>query len=480
MKTTSKNETKTRGWRHALKATVISFTIWAPGVHAETLADALAGAYRNSGLIDQNRALLRAADEDVATAASVLKPIVNYSASVSQDVGNSGSTIGVGGFASSDINTTQADLGLIASLLLYDGGVARLNVEAAKETVLSTRQLLISIEQQVLLRAVTAYLSVYSLRDSVSLQENSLRLLQEERRAAQDRFDVGEVTRTDVAQAEASVAQARSDLANAQGSLQQAVEEYINVVGRMPGDLAPPPNLPTFPSAVATAQDIAARNHPDILSAQRAVAASELNILRAEAAVNPTVSAFTSLGVTSELGEDDYSNVGRIGIELSGPIYQGGAISSGVRRAIALRDSELGNLFEVTKRVLQDVGNAYASFEAQRVSLSATEERIRAADIAFTGVREEATLGARTTLDVLDAEQDLLDAQTARIAAEANLYIAAYAVLQSTGRLTARDLGLDVQLYDPVAYYNLAKDAPTAASAQGQALDRVLRSLQKN
>ncbi|MEM9306998.1 MAG: TolC family outer membrane protein [Pseudomonadota bacterium] len=448
-------------------------------VQAETLADALVGAYQNSGLLDQNRALLRAADEDVAAAAAALKPIVDYTASISQDFGDRRTTAG-GISTSTDINNSDGEVGLIASLLLYDGGASRLDLEATKETVLATRQDLISVEQDVLLRGVVAYLTVFANRDVVELRQNNLRLLQEELRATQDRFDVGEVTRTDVAQAESSLAQARSELAIAQGDLQQAIEEYVNVVGRQPGPLSPPPNLPSLDSNVDTARARAVQNHPDLQAAQHRVAAAELNILRAEASLNPTVSATGSVSLQEDFGSSDYSNVGSVGIELRGPIYQGGALSSGIRRAIALRDSELGSLYEVRKRITQDVGNAYASLAARRASLSASEERIRAARIAFEGVREEATLGARTTLDVLDAEQDLLDAETARISDEANLYVAAYEVLDATGRLTAGDLGLGVQLYDPAAYYNLVKDAPTARSEQGQRLDRVLKSLQRN
>ena len=444
-------------------------------LRAETLADALAGAYRNSGLIDQNRALLRAADEDVATAVSALRPILEYTASVSHDFGRTRTLLG-----SQNIDESQLDLALTASLLLYDGGSARLNIEASKETVLATREQLISIEQEVLIRAVSAYMNVYARRDVVSLQENSLRLLLEELRAAEDRFEVGEVTRTDVAQAEARVAEARSDLATAQGDLQQAIEEYVNVVGRQPGDLAPPPTLPQLEPNVDSARSGALQRHPDIRSAQHRVAASELNILRAEASLYPTISAFGSFGTNEDLGSSNYTTAGRIGVELRGPIYQGGALSSGIRRAIAVRDQELGNLYEVQKRVSQDVGSAYAALSARRASLTASQERVRAQDIAFRGVREEATLGARTTLDVLDSEQDLLDAETARLADEANLYVAAYAVLQATGRLTARNLNLRVQIYDPVAYYNLVKDAPALQSEQGKQLDRVLRSLQKN
>ncbi|MEO9648842.1 MAG: TolC family outer membrane protein [Roseobacter sp.] len=453
--------------------------ICVPAAQAETLADALVGAYKNSGLLDQNRALLRAADEDVAGAAAALKPIINYSASATRSFGNSRTTVS-GRSISSDTGLTQADLGLVASLLLFDGGASRLDVEVTKETVLATRQDLISVEQQVLFRAVLAYMTVYATRDAVELRQNNLRLLGEELRAAQDRFEVGEVTRTDVAQAESSLAEARSGLATSQGDLLQANEEYLNVVGRRPGVLSPPPTLPQFEANVETARARAIQTHPDFKAAQHEVSAAELNILRAEATLNPTISAIGSIGLTDDLGSGNNSNVAEIGIQLSGPIYQGGGLSSGIRRAIAIRDQSLGNLYEVRKTVSQDVGNAYASLAARRASLQASEERIRAARIAFRGVREEATLGARTTLDVLDAEQELLDAETARISDEANLYVAAYGVLQSAGRLTASDLNLGVQLYDPIAYYNLVKDSPPALSEQGRQLDRVLKSIQKN
>ncbi|AEI94934.1 MULTISPECIES: TolC family outer membrane protein [Roseobacter] len=474
---------KTRGAARIVRKAAFSigvvFALAGPAAQAETLADALASAYQNSGLLDQNRALLRAADEDVAGAVAALRPILNFTANVTRNFGTSRSTGNVGGIVSG-LDSTQADMGLVASLLLYDGGAASLDVEAAKETVLATRQRLVSVEQQILLRAVVAYLSVYANRDAVQLRQNNLRLLSEELRAAQDRFEVGEVTRTDVAQAEASLAQARSGLATAQGDLQQAIEEYQNVIGRQPGQIAPPPQLPRLEGDVEAARALAVRTHPDLQEAQHRVAASEINIQRAESALKPTISAVGSLGITDDLESRDYSNSGTIGIELSQPIYRGGALSSTIRRAIAARDAELGNLYEVRKTVSQDVGNAYAALAARRASLSASEERIRAARIAFRGVREEATLGARTTLDVLDAEQELLDAETARISDEANLYIAAYGVLDATGRLTAQNLNLGVQQYDPTAYYNLAKDAPTTTSEQGRQLDRVLRSLQRN
>ncbi|MCV3272550.1 TolC family outer membrane protein [Roseobacter sinensis] len=451
----------------------------APVAKAETLADALVAAYKTSGLLEQNRALLRAADEDVATAVAALRPILNYSASLTRDFGDSRSFTTLGGQTVNNLEASNGTIGLAASLLLYDGGATSLGVDAAKETVLATRQQLISLEQTVLLRAVSAYLNVIAAREFVSLRQNNLRLLTQELRAAQDRFEVGEVTRTDVAQAEASLAEARSGLATAQGDLLQAEEEYRNVVGNAPGNLSAPPSLPRLETNVETARARAIQTHPDLRAAQHLVAVAELNIMRAEAALKPSVSAVGSLGYTENFGNSNFTRSGQIGVELGGPIYRGGGLSAAIRSAIASRDAQRGNLIEVRKQVSQDVGSAYASLAAQRASLQSSEERIRAARIAFEGVREEATLGARTTLDVLDAEQELLDAETSRISDQANLYVAAYAVLQATGRLTAQDLSLGVQQYDPNAYYDLVKDAPVPSSTQGQKLDRVLRALQK-
>jgi len=455
-----------------LCALVVSLTPIA--TRADTLADAMVGAYTTSGLLEQNRALLRAADEDVAAATGALLPIVNYTARMSRSFGERQT-----GTFVTDLDGDQASFNIVAELLLYDFGATANTIEARKETVLATRQQLVSIEQSVLLRAVSAFMSVRFREEFVTLQQNNLRVLTQELRAAQDRFEVGEVTRTDVALAESRLAEANSRLATAQGNLLQAIEEYRNVVGRAPGRLVTPPNLPRIGDSVETAKALAVRTHPDLRAVQHQVAAAELTILSAKAAVNPSISANTQFNLTENIDSSDFARSGSIGIELSGPIYQGGRISSGVRRAIAARDAQRGNLHAVQRNVVQDVGNAYADLAAQRSSLQATEGRIKAARIAFEGVREEAKLGARTTLDVLDAEQEALDAEAARISAQANLYIAAYRVLQSTGRLTVKDLGLPVPQYDPAAYYDLVKDAPTANSRQGQQLDKVLRALQK-
>ena len=194
----------------------------------------------------------------------------------------------------------------------------------------------------------------------------------------------------------------------------------------------------------------------------------------------PRVTLQGNYGLTETFNDKTYTRGGNVGLEASQTIYQGGALSSAVRRAMAQHDSQRANLHVVSQNVAQDVGNAYAGLASARAQLEASERQIRAARTAFEGVREEAKLGARTTLDVLDAEQALLDAESTRVAARANLYVAAYFVLSATGRLTAKDLGLPVQIYDAAAYYTLVKDSPAKYSKQGQALDRVLRSLQKN
>ncbi|WP_229801368.1 TolC family outer membrane protein [Tateyamaria omphalii] len=445
-----------------------------PQATADTLADAMVGAYTHSGLLDQNRALLRAADEDVPIALAALRPIINWSASVTQEFGDVTSVAGT----SSSAESTDVVLALSASLQLYDGGADRARVEATKETVLATRATLLNVEQGVLLRAATAFINVGRQQNFVALSQNNLRLLQEELRAANDRFEVGEVTRTDVSLAEAAVAQARSNLANAQRNLIQAQAEYTNVVGRRPGRLAPLPALPRTEARTESAQAVAVRNHPDMEAARRQVSANELLVTAANKDTLPVVTLEGTLGVREDIGNPDDGRTGSIGVEVTGPIYQGGRLSALERQAMASRDASRGNLHNVRHGVQQDVVNAISDLEAARASLTASERQIRAARIAFQGVREEATLGARTTLDVLDAEQDLLDAETNRIAAQADQYIAAYSVLESMGLLTAQRLKLPVQLYDPAAYYNLVKNGPAKQSKQGKQLDRVLRALQ--
>ncbi|MEO9574502.1 MAG: TolC family outer membrane protein [Tateyamaria sp.] len=467
---------KSRIWWRNATAFVVIAGLAAPIAQADTLADALVGAYGHSGLLDQNRALLRAADEDVAIATSTLRPIIGWSADFTRQFGDS--TSFASGGIQRDAGSTTAAVGLDLTLQLFDGGADSARIEASKETVLATRATLLTIEQNVLLRAAVAFFNVFRQQEFVSLRQNNLRLLQEEQRAAEDRFEVGEVTRTDVALAEAAVASARSALAAAQRDLVQAQAEYANATGRQPGRLTAIPRLPQTTTDVPSAQGVAVRTHPEMEQARRQIAANELLITAAVAAKLPTVNLRGTLGFDEDLnsGSGD-SQIGTVGVNVTGPIYRGGELSAAERRSVAVRDASRGNLHTVRHNVQQDVVIAISNLVAARSSIIASEEEVRASQVAFDGVREEATLGARTTLDVLDAEQDLLDARTTRISAQVDQYVASYQVLESMGLLTAQRLGLPVQIYDPVAYYNLVKNAPTNRSKQGQQLDKVLRAL---
>lgn len=462
----------------AALAVAVGLVVAAGGARAETLADAMIGAYNTSGLLEQNRAVLRAADEDVAQAIAGLRPVIAWSADATRQFGTTRSASTGSTIVPTVSNSLSASLS--AELTVFDNGQTRLAIDTAKEAVLGTRQQLINVEQQVLLRAVEAFLEVQRAIENVALRENNVRLIAQELRAAQERFEVGEVTRTDTSLAEARLAAARSQLAAAEGALTVAREEYLAVVGRLPGALQPLRNLPNLPSSVEAAKAIAVREHPQIKSVQHQVAAAELNILRAEAAMKPSVRLSGRLTVTEGINSDRFTRGGTVGIEAGGPIYQGGRLTSLVRQAMANRDSSRGQLHQVIDQISQNVGNAYAQLRIAQASLDSTDRQVRAATVAFRGVREEAALGARTTLDVLNAEQELLDARSAAISAEVDENIAAYRVLSSLGRLTTTNLNLNVPQYDPVAYYNLVKDAPIQKSQQGQQLDRVLKSLGKN
>ena len=470
-------------------ALVVALAAVSAPARAETLTDALIGAYRTSGLLQQNRALLRAADEDVAIAVSALYPVLNYAASADYTVSR-GSTpgqfgldpvsgqpalIGGGRRTSGELTAT---LGLTAQITLLDGGRNRLSIDAAKEAVLATRATLRDVEQQVLLRAVVAFFGVLRDEEFVTLRQNNVRLIAEELRAARDRFEVGEITRTDVSLAEARLAEARSFLSGAEGDLTQSREEYLAVVGRYPGDLVQPTQPMDPASSVEAARSVAVRRHPAILEAQRNVTVSEINIQRAHAERRPSLTLGGRLsGRLSEGGEFDRTD--GVTLEYGGPIYQGGRLDALYRQAVARAEASRAVLLVTVEQIRQDVATAFMNLRVARATLEASRSQATAQQTAFEGTREEATLGARTTLDVLDAEQDLLDARTNVVAASTNQYVAAYQVLSAMGLLTVDELGLGIVQYDPQAYYDAVRDAPLI-SERGRRLDAVLKRLGQN
>ena len=373
-------------------------------------------------------------------------------------------------------DSTSQSLALSAEMTIYDGGSNKFAIEAAKETVLATRQSLISVEQNVLLDAVQAYMDVRRETETVTLRQNNLRVIQEELRAAQDRFDVGEVTKTDVALAEARFASSLAQLEAAKGALQQAKARYMQAVGVTANGLSTPPSLPKLPDSVAAAQSVAVRNHPAMRQIQHAIKAADLNIARAKTASGPTATIGGSYGI-ARTNNSKATEPGSISLNIRGPIYTGGNIPScHSQSASTERSTDLRNFMLASARLSRLAATSYALLDMARASRKATEEQIRASQVAFDGTKEEATLGARTTLDVLNAEQDLLNAKASLISALADEQVAAYRLLAQMGQLTVDHLNLPVQKYDPDAYYNHVKNAP-AASDQGKALDRVLKAL---
>ncbi|WP_425466073.1 TolC family outer membrane protein [Ostreiculturibacter nitratireducens] len=438
-----------------------SFTAVAAG--AETLADALVSAYRNSNLLEQNRAVLRAADEDVASAVATLRPVVSFIAGVTRV--SPAPAFG---------DSLSATVSLAAEVTLWDFGRSQIGIDIAKETVLSTREALVGVEQEVLLGAVVSFMNVKSASQSVTINQNSVRVIGEELKAAEDRFAVGEVTRTDVALAQARLAAARATLAAAEGDLAAAREAYKAATGNYPGTLAAAPKPPALPKSVEEARAIAQRSHPAVRQAQREVTVAELGVAAAEANFGPTLTA-NARATLDDNGDDDYA----VGLQLTQTLYTGGAKSAAHRRAIAFRDASRSALLQTGVTISEQVGNAWAQIGVSRARIEATDRQIRAATVAYEGVREEAKLGARTTLDVLDAEQDLLDAQADRIDAEASQQIAIYSLLASMGLLTVDHLNLGIPTYDPSIYYNAVRGAP-ATSVQGQRLDRILKAIGKD
>ncbi|MGB0540966.1 MAG: TolC family protein, partial [Paracoccaceae bacterium] len=278
---------------------ILSVVLAAP-VGAGSLQQTLVDAYNNKGLLTQNRALLRAADEDVAVAAAALKPVLSWSASLQRQFG-SANTAPLN--TTSGISTNSANLDVTAALTIYDGGQNKLALDAAKEAVLSTRQSLILVEQQVLFSAIEAFVKVRRDIEIVGLRKNNMRVIKEELRAAQDRFDVGEITKTDVAFAEARLAASTSALAAAQANLVQAKESYKQAVGAAPGKLSAPKKAPNLPGKASDVKAKALRAHPELTALQHDIKQAELNVLRAEAGTGLTVKLSGSLGYSDSEGD---------------------------------------------------------------------------------------------------------------------------------------------------------------------------------
>ncbi len=417
-------------------------------VMAETLADAMVLALRSSPELRTSRANVKVLGERAVQARAGGRITVNGTISLTSQ------------FVNLDEFRFPTTLQLDITQPLYTGGRVENATEAAEIRISAEEARVIAVEQTIILRAVTAFLDVRRDQTLIALARNNVRLIREQLRAARERFDVGEVTRTDVAQAEARLAAARSTLAARSGRLQASREAYKRVVGKYPGKLAPPPPLPDLPKNVDEAIAIAMRDDPTVAATRLERLAASSDVRTAQGALLPTVSLLGQVRNTDTIGvERDGTSSASIGLQIQIPFYNGGANYSRVREAQALVEARSGDITVAMRDAIQSVGIAWSDLNVAGATIRSGQLQVRAAKIAFEGVQEEAKVGARTTLDVLDAEQELLNARGDLVSAQRDRYVAGYNLLFSVGKLTTGHLGLDLGDAETVSgYYELVKD----------------------
>ncbi|NOX39088.1 MAG: TolC family outer membrane protein [Alphaproteobacteria bacterium] len=433
-------------------AVVVAFGVGATSMAsvagAQSLTDALINAYNHSASLKSGRAGLRGSDEGVAQAWSALRPKLDASGSF----GNSNSSLSAIG------SRTTSNLALSLSLTLWDGGATKLGIEVAKLNVEALRQTLKNTEQQILLDAATAFMDMRRDAQFLDLAENNRAVIAKQVQAARDRFEVGEIRRTDVSQAEARLAGALSVIALRQGTLEISRQAYFNATGHYPGDLKTPPRPPKTPASLEAAKSIALRTHPSILRAKDASKIAELNIYRAQAAMKPAIRLSGSLSSTT--GSSVSGDTLSLSLGGSAPIYHGGALTSAYRQALALEEQSRFDIQLAGQRITQNVTRFWAQLGIARASITARQKEVRSTRTALSGIREEANLGARTTLDVLDAERAMVEAQTNLVSARRDENVAAYSLLSAMGLLTVKHLQLGIKTYDVKANYKKVSHAP--------------------
>lgn len=425
---------------------------------AETIAEALAKVYRDNPDIGEQRAHVRVRDEDVPKAATGWRP----KASISINGGPQRTYIKApAGFDQFKTRRYQEDeySGVPRNGTfnfqqpIFDGGRTTNAVSQAESQVLAARAALRQTEQTVLQKGATAYVDV--LRDTAicRLRRNNIAVLREQLRVTRDRQQFGEVTITDVAQAEAALAQAESDYRASQGALENSVAVYQEIVGDPPGRLEAPPSLQALlPRSRQDAIEQALVEHPSVVEALHQIDSSESAVKVAEAQLLPTA----SIGVQVIQQYDSYfayPHTRQFGAQavaqLNVPLYQGGGEYSSIRQAKEQTGQARIHLISVRNAIRVAVVQSYAQFETARAELAFNTKAVKAAEVALRGVRDEAAFGQRTTLDVLNAQQSLINARVNVITAQRNLIVGNYAILASMGRLSVAVLKLDVAPYQP-------------------------------
>lgn len=443
--------------RHSLRlATALAgVCLLAAPASADTLKEALSRAYQDNPTLEAARAQLRATDENVVIERADTLPSVSGTGTYTEFLYDRPSSPGPARQFGAQANV---------ALPIYSGGGTRNAIRAAETRVLAGRADLRGSESFLFTQVVAAYMNVILNEALVSLSANNVEVLGVNFEATSDRFEIGDLTRTDVAQSEARLELARSDLRNAEADLIAAREDYIALVGEAPTNLQPPPPLPGLPSTPDEAVDVALENNPDLIAAREQAEAAGYDIRVAGSTRLPRVEVFTGGNYNDFLGTvpsaqtailSNSTTSATAGVRATIPLFQGGRPAALKRQAQARASAALEQVVATERNVIADVRAAFSSWRAALAVIESTQAAVSAAELSLEGVRAENTVGNRTILDILDAQQELLRSQVQLVTARRNAYVAGFALLAAMGRAEARDLGLEDggPLYDPVANY---------------------------
>lgn len=429
-------------------ATVSSVAVLsvAAAAQAETLAEAVALAYRTNPQLQSQRAIQRQLDETYVQARAGFRPTLNASGSASYTE-----------IDGPDRNS--ASVTATASQPLFTGGRVTSAVNAAEATVLAGRQTLRATEQTVLQQVIQAYQDVLRDQQIVAIRQQSVSVLGSQFEETGARFEAGLLTRTDVARAEAQLAAARAQLISAQAQLQISRAAYATAVGQNPGELTPPPVLPNLPAEVTAAFSAAEADNPNLRRAQIAEQASRFRVAQARAGRNPTVSLQASAGYTGTVDPlGAFAHELRASVVASQPIFTGGVVNSQIRSALEQNNSDRILIEQARRQAVQAVSQAWNQMLAAQGNIASNDQAVNAATVAFEGAQEQYRVGLSTTLDVLLAQETLRTAQLTRVQAQRDLYVAQASLLNAMGRLDAASLLQGAELYDPAESFERVRN----------------------
>ena len=440
--------------RHLLTGALVA-TLMAEVASADTLREALNATYATNPTLNAQRESLKSTDATVAIARAGGRPTVIGTVGVNRNLTRSGVIAQTQGNDHNISLSGGADL----SIPLFQGGSVRNAITAAKTRVEAGRAVLRAVEGDIFTEAVAAYMDVMRDRAIVELNQNNVRVLGTNLEANRDRFQIGDLTRTDVAQSEARLADGRARLSTAQGRLASSEENYRRVIGTQPGPLAPPPPLPPLPASAEEAVRIALVDNPDNIASLRQAQAAGYDVRVARASRLPTVSGTLTGDYINQLtggtnGLDRSGTATSVGLSGRIPLYQGGLPAARIRQSQALEGQALESQIATERLVVANTRSAFATYHAALQAIASTEASVKANELALEGVRAENTVGTRNILDVLNAEQELLNSQVLLVTARRDAYVAGFQLLNAMGQAEAQDLGLDGgPLYDPLGNY---------------------------